>query len=86
MVSPMKLQKLVYFAHGWHLAIHNRPLVNEQVEAWKFGPVFSDLYHQIKSFGNEKIDRYIVKNFATAPTLQAESSNCLLYTSDAADE
>lgn len=38
-VSPMKLQKLVYFAPGWYLALFNKPLIDERVEAWKFGPV-----------------------------------------------
>jgi uncharacterized phage-associated protein len=33
-LSPMKLLKLVYFAHGWHLALKGEPLLNERVEAW----------------------------------------------------
>jgi uncharacterized phage-associated protein len=54
-LSPMKLQKLVYFAHGWHLAILGTPLIDEQVEAWKFGPVIRTLYHEFKSCGNQAI-------------------------------
>ncbi|MBL9164425.1 MAG: SocA family protein [Planctomycetaceae bacterium] len=54
-LSPMKLQKLVYFAHGWHFAINGTPLINEQVEAWKFGPVIRSLYHEFKSAGNQAI-------------------------------
>lgn len=56
-LSPMKLQKLVYFAHGWHLAITKRPLIRESIQAWKFGPVVEDLYHEFKEFGNEPITR-----------------------------
>src|SRR3569833_3739547 len=55
-VSPMKLLKLVYFSHGWHLAVTGKPLLNEQVEAWKFGPVVSELYHEFKAFGNSPIN------------------------------
>jgi len=54
-VSPMKLQKLVYFAHAWHLAIKNQPLINEHVEAWEYGPVIPSVYHEFKRFGNEDI-------------------------------
>lgn len=44
LVSPMKLQKLVYFAHGWCLAHADKPLINEKVEAWQYRPVVSSLY------------------------------------------
>lgn len=54
-LSPMKLQKLVFLAHGWHLAINKTPLVREEIEAWQWGPVISDLYHELKEFGRESI-------------------------------
>jgi len=44
----MKLQKLVYYAHGWHLALNNEPLIDEQVECWQYGPVISSLFHEFK--------------------------------------
>jgi len=56
-VTPMKIQKLVYFAHGWHLALKGEPLVDEHPEAWQFGPVFPDLYHHFKEFGSGPIKR-----------------------------
>jgi uncharacterized phage-associated protein len=54
-VSPLKLQKLVFFAHGWNLALINAPLIRESVQAWKFGPVVPSLYHEFKDFGNDPI-------------------------------
>jgi len=56
-LSPMALLKLVYFAHGWYLALKGEPLLDEQVEAWRYGPVVRSLYHEFKSFGNEPITR-----------------------------
>ena len=50
-ISPLKMQKLVYVAHGWHLGITGKPLVvDEYAEAWDFGPVFPSLYHEFKHF------------------------------------
>ncbi|MEK6748472.1 MAG: type II toxin-antitoxin system antitoxin SocA domain-containing protein [Pseudomonadota bacterium] len=57
-ISPMKMQKLVYFAHGWYLAIKNEPLIDEQVEAWQFGPVIPSLYQEFKSYGKSEITAY----------------------------
>jgi uncharacterized phage-associated protein len=54
-ITPMKLQKLVYFAHGWYLGLTNCPLINEPVQAWKFGPVIPSIYHALKKYGNNPI-------------------------------
>jgi uncharacterized phage-associated protein len=51
-VDHMKLQKLVFFANAWHLALHDRPAVQEEPEAWKYGPVFTSLYHRLKEHGS----------------------------------
>ena len=46
--QQMYLQKLVYIAHGWNLAINEEPLVNEAPEAWDNGPVFRSLWNHIR--------------------------------------
>ena len=56
-LSPMKLQKLVYYAHGWYLALHDAPLIEEHVEAWQFGPVVPELYRQLKRYSDVEITR-----------------------------
>lgn len=54
-ISPMKLLKLVYIAHGWYLGIVEDSLIGEAVEAWKYGPVVPTVYHAFKHYGNEAI-------------------------------
>ena len=55
--TQMKLQKLLFFAHGWNLALFDGPLVDERFRAWKYGPVIPSVYHEFKSFGKRGIDR-----------------------------
>ena len=56
-ITPLKIQKLVYISHGWHLALTNgQPLVDDEyVEAWQYGPVFPSLYHEFKHYGRNAI-------------------------------
>lgn len=54
-VTQMKLQKLVYFAQGYHLAKYNTPLIKEDFQAWKFGPVVPEIYEDFKLYGSKLI-------------------------------
>lgn len=58
-ISPMKLQKLLYIAHGYSLVEREQPLLDEVFEAWKFGPVLHSLYHKCKYFNRNGVDRYL---------------------------
>ncbi len=49
--TPMHVLKLVYLAHGWLLALHDVPLINEPVEAWRYGPVIPSVYYRYKDYG-----------------------------------
>ena len=55
-IDHMQLHKLVYLAHGWHLARTGRPLIRDRIEAWPYGPVIPVLYHEFKQFGDDSID------------------------------
>lgn len=54
-LSNLKLQKLVYYAQGFHLALYDRLLFPERIEAWQHGPVVPDLYHAFKRFGSSPV-------------------------------
>lgn len=55
LISNLKLQKLVYYAQGFSLAMLGEPLFNEPIEAWEHGPVVPDLYHAYKEHGANPI-------------------------------
>ena len=50
-LNNLKLQKLVYYAQAWHLALHDTPLFPEDFQAWVHGPVIPELYQEYKHFG-----------------------------------
>lgn len=55
-MTPMKLIKLVYIAHGWHLGLTDgQALINEMTEAWKYGPVVPDVYDEVKHYGSQPV-------------------------------
>jgi len=54
-MSNLKLQKLVYYAQGFHLAITGKPLFDEPIVAWVHGPVCVSLYDKYKRYGSRSI-------------------------------
>ncbi|WP_418162870.1 Panacea domain-containing protein [Pantoea vagans] len=54
-LTPMKLQKLVFYAHAWSLVMSNKPLVKDKVYAWPYGPVIESIYHEFKDRGSHNI-------------------------------
>ena len=54
-ITAMKLQKIVYIAYGWTLALLNTKLFDEPIEAWQHGPVIPSLFHEFKHFGKHNI-------------------------------
>jgi uncharacterized phage-associated protein len=52
LVSNMKLQKLLYYQQGFHLAYFEKPLFEESIEAWMYGPVVPSIYEKYKAEGS----------------------------------
>ncbi|MYC37127.1 MAG: DUF4065 domain-containing protein [Chloroflexi bacterium] len=59
-ITPLEVQKLIYFAHGWTLANHNRPLHHDEWEAWPYGPVLSVVYHRLSYYRGDPVDDIIL--------------------------
>jgi Uncharacterized phage-associated protein len=50
LITNLKLNKLVYYAQAWHLALFNEPLFDDQIEAWVHGPVVPVLYSEYRGY------------------------------------
>lgn len=73
-LTHMQLQKLLYVAHGFSLAFYDRPLLNDPVCAWKYGPVIPSVYASLRKYGAEPVIHPIGDTF---PELD-ERTNALL--------
>ena len=54
-MSNLKLQKLLYYAQGFHLAMFDEPLFIEPIEAWRHGPVVRQVYAEYAWYGSGSI-------------------------------
>ena len=54
-LTPMQVLKLVYFCHAWMLAARERPLIEQPVEAWQYGPVINDVYRSFRKHRRDYI-------------------------------
>ncbi|MCR5726973.1 MAG: DUF4065 domain-containing protein [Lachnospiraceae bacterium] len=55
-VTPLMLQKLLYFIQGVHSALYGKPIFEEDCRAWVHGPVFPEVYELFRDFKYNPID------------------------------
>lgn len=56
-ISNLKLQKLLYYCQGFHLALYGEPFFEESFEKWSHGPAIPELYREYDNkFGSGAID------------------------------
>lgn len=57
-ISPMKLQKILYFVASEYQKATKRPLLEEPFSTWAYGPVVYSVYDEFRSFRKDNIKRY----------------------------
>jgi uncharacterized phage-associated protein len=60
-ISNLKLQKLLYYAQAWSLAILDKPLFNDEIEAWVHGPVVPSVWREFRPWSWQPIMQKISK-------------------------
>lgn len=54
-ISNLKLQKMLYYQQGFHLAYFGTPLFEDDIVAWQYGPVVPSVYKAYKAFESNSI-------------------------------
>ena len=54
-MTPVKLQKMLFFLNGWHLAVTGYPCIDEPFEAWEYGPVIRSVYYRLEPIGGSQV-------------------------------
>lgn len=67
-ITHLKLQKLVYYAQAWSLALFNTPLFDEEIQAWAYGPVVPSLFRRFRNKGYENLEAPATHHKFDAPT------------------
>jgi putative zinc finger/helix-turn-helix YgiT family protein len=55
-ITPLALQKLLYFAQGFQKAFADIFIFEEDCEAWMHGPVYRNIYEKYKCYGFNPIE------------------------------
>jgi uncharacterized phage-associated protein len=77
-LTNMQVQKLVFFAHGVHLAAFGgAPLVAEEARAWDFGPVIPELYEKLRRFGRGAVSAELNREGASKVTHDADAMQAI---------
>lgn len=61
-ITPLALQKLLYYVQGIFMVNYGKPLFMEDCQAWKYGPVYDKVYEMFKGFKYNPIDdkRFVI--------------------------
>jgi uncharacterized phage-associated protein len=54
-MTNMKVQKLLYYSQCLYLALHNEPLFEDEIQAWRYGPVCPPAYRFYCQFEAEQL-------------------------------
>lgn len=73
-VSPMKLQKLMFFITCLYQRNTGHRLLTESFQPWRYGPVCGAVYGEFKSFGGNPITAYAKNAIGNAYAADERSS------------
>jgi uncharacterized phage-associated protein len=82
-VTHLKVQKLIYYAQGWALALIGEPLFKEDLQAWAHGPVAPSVWDEYREYGYAPLPQSKSKKKIDGQTtrlLESVNENYGIYT------
>lgn len=58
-ITNLELQKILYIAQMFSYGMRKKPLFDNPIEAWDYGPVVPVVYHEFKFAGNGPIPSFL---------------------------
>lgn len=66
-MTNMKVQKLLYYTQSLHLALYDEPLFENEIQAWRYGPVCPPAYRYYSKFEAEQLSIPAHSEIASIP-------------------
>lgn len=73
-ITPLALQKALYYIQGFHFAFYRTFLFPEDCQAWTHGPVYRDIYFRYRDYRFDPIER--TTTFDTSVFSASEKAIC----------
>jgi uncharacterized phage-associated protein len=67
-LTNMQLQKLVFLAQGYSLALLDKSLFEKDIHAWQWGPVIPSLYNELRKYGSGVVSEALSTDDAITPS------------------
>lgn len=84
-VTPLKLQKLLYYVVAKYLQEQNELLIKEPIHKWQYGPVVESVYHAFKPHGSALINKpyaYLSEESQFEPNQDGKIEHFILHFTD----
>lgn len=69
-LTPMKLQKLMFFAQSWYLKKYRTRLINDEFVRWRHGPVIQSVYYEFSSQGGDVLNQNVLAKDASGKVVE----------------
>ncbi|PZV13545.1 MAG: hypothetical protein DCF20_14925 [Pseudanabaena sp.] len=57
LMTNMKVQKLLYYTQSLHLALFDEPLFDDEIQAWRYGPVCPPVYYSYREYESRQLPK-----------------------------